>query len=406
MKYRWIFALAVFAPLIAVAGRAEDECSNVRLDHPGQAFSFIPVYSQTRREAADPGICYAISSAELIDADRFAKDPASLKQLTSPLSVALDYSANRDDVSPVYWSADEVLADPRDERARKLLGLGEIGAAVSASQNQKVCDQRWLQNYVALLGTHNTVSRSKAYLQGPFIGSLTNFLSALVEFAQSNGQDAEALRFFRQRFAATGVDEARLMTAARFIKDPIKLSRAMLEALCADHSFSVRTEPVKKLMGFDDPHYVEANGELRAALGKILNSGGSDFTKAADAMAVMHEFNQHYDPNVKSARLAKKARELLGRADPIPFAIAYCPQVLMGNDQICVPTHGSVVIGRRFNREQRTCEYLVRNSYGPLCKNSVGIPYTVPCDNGSLWVEEKRLFRATMSLEWIPRSPR
>ena len=61
--------------------------------------------------------------------------------------------------------------------------------------------------------------------------------------------------------------------------------------------------------------------------------------------------------------------------------------------------HASLIIGRKYNQETNSCEYLIRNSYGSSCNN---YHPTLRCKNGQFWLSEETLEKAfvkTLRLE-------
>ena len=55
--------------------------------------------------------------------------------------------------------------------------------------------------------------------------------------------------------------------------------------------------------------------------------------------------------------------------------------------------HASLVIGRRFNKENSKCEYLIRNSWGTNC-GKYAMPYLYPenCTEGNIWVSQEVMY--------------
>lgn len=57
---------------------------------------------------------------------------------------------------------------------------------------------------------------------------------------------------------------------------------------------------------------------------------------------------------------------------------------LRGFDNQAVTYHASTIVGRKWNEEAKTCQYLVRNSWGKSCE-----PYREPerCEQGYIWID-------------------
>ena len=90
----------------------------------------------------------------------------------------------------------------------------------------------------------------------------------------------------------------------------------------------------------------------------------------------------------------------LNRTNPQPVGIMYCTNIRtnkktfgISNSNIvdkekCGDLHASIVIGKRINKKNGKCEFLVRDSFGTSCH-----PYDWPCENGQFWVEASALTR-------------
>ncbi len=80
-----------------------------------------------------------------------------------------------------------------------------------------------------------------------------------------------------------------------------------------------------------------------------------------------------------------------------PAAIRYHPAFLKGKRK--PGNHASTVVGRRFNNEMKSCEFLIRNSWGSDCK-AYSPQYADPsnCNNGHIWVSEANLHQIIYGL--------
>lgn len=61
--------------------------------------------------------------------------------------------------------------------------------------------------------------------------------------------------------------------------------------------------------------------------------------------------------------------------------------------------HTSVIVGRRWNQERSTCEYLIRNSHGEQCQGEYDP--TIECDFGNLWLSEDQIYRNMTSIVYM-----
>jgi hypothetical protein len=131
------------------------------------------------------------------------------------------------------------------------------------------------------------------------------------------------------------------------------------------------------------------------------------------------EREKEWDP----ARRLIHARLSLTNAQPV--GIGYCSNVLVmpqpyrgyrrGNG--CDPdpadssasrgTHASIVVGRRWNPARRTCQLLVRNSWGKICKPEYTTRAPWGCSAadgekaGQIWVDEEDLARNSFDVSYI-----
>lgn len=62
--------------------------------------------------------------------------------------------------------------------------------------------------------------------------------------------------------------------------------------------------------------------------------------------------------------------------------------------------HTSSLVGRRWNSENNTCEFLIRNSYGLNCDNS-GYDPSYECQNGNLWLGESEIYKNMTSIVYM-----
>ena len=86
--------------------------------------------------------------------------------------------------------------------------------------------------------------------------------------------------------------------------------------------------------------------------------------------------------------LIKKLHETLNEKNPA--AIGYSAGFLQ--DKRAPGNHASIVVARRYNQEAKSCQFLIRNSWGSNCQN-YALPYPVEgnCADGHIWVSEETL---------------
>ncbi|MGE5086854.1 MAG: hypothetical protein ACM3MG_11175 [Bacillota bacterium] len=67
--------------------------------------------------------------------------------------------------------------------------------------------------------------------------------------------------------------------------------------------------------------------------------------------------------------------------------------------------HASSIVGRRWNKDKKTCELLIRNSWGTRCTGYKAASLKEPgvCDKGNIWVSEKVLGQYLTSIVWLKK---
>lgn len=75
--------------------------------------------------------------------------------------------------------------------------------------------------------------------------------------------------------------------------------------------------------------------------------------------------------------------------------INYNASILKPNSQ---NNHSSTVVGRKYNKEKKQCEYLIRNSWGASCKEyQIGIR----CENGYIWMPKAELAKTLYRINYL-----
>lgn len=62
--------------------------------------------------------------------------------------------------------------------------------------------------------------------------------------------------------------------------------------------------------------------------------------------------------------------------------------------------HTSTIIGKRWNERLLSCEYLVRNSYGPECQN---YDPTYSCEQGNIWIPRQFLEKSIFLITYLKK---
>jgi hypothetical protein len=101
-----------------------------------------------------------------------------------------------------------------------------------------------------------------------------------------------------------------------------------------------------------------------------------------------------YD-NKKKEELFSKLDSLLDKKTIV--GITYDADILTGESTSDKSNHVSIIVGRRFNSSNNSCEYLIRNSWGSKCEG-----YVDDCQNGNIWMPKKKLDKSLNSITYIP----
>lgn len=397
-----ILCLILLGPSFTLAAD-ETSCSTVRLDKNGGPIEKLPVYDQNRNAKDDTNLCYATTASLLIDANRSLRE--EVPPFTAPLSISLNYKMQQSKLA--LKLQDPTNPSDPSTLAFNLVGGGYIDTAIEANQDEFVCDQRFLQKFDNAIGDDQG---SKFKLGSSQDTTTENFLKNILDQTEKYRRDSQLIDrvvsrtaalndFFRckadSQYSNIG-DILEAAKAAHSATNPLKKAATFLTKLCQKNSFKIRTPKVKKLDGIDGDYLTE-NMELVKKL--------SDATFNQDQrLQLVKDFQDKFDPKKKIAKLEKQINDLLGAEVPTPIGIGYCHDSLSSKGEVnCAPAHASVIIGRRFNQQTKTCELLVRDSYGPNCNNSDGTArYAWPCENGNVWIESNKLLRSASSVTWIP----
>lgn len=61
--------------------------------------------------------------------------------------------------------------------------------------------------------------------------------------------------------------------------------------------------------------------------------------------------------------------------------------------------HTSSIVGRRWNNQKNSCEFLIRNSHGDKCGDKYDPSYE--CDAGNVWIPESKIYPNTISIVYM-----
>ncbi len=82
-----------------------------------------------------------------------------------------------------------------------------------------------------------------------------------------------------------------------------------------------------------------------------------------------------------------------------PVSINYNANFLLADDS-SFASHYSSIVGRRFNLDSNSCQYLIRNSWGESCE-VYPEPYRTNCEKGNIWVDKKLLQEKIINVQFI-----
>lgn len=64
--------------------------------------------------------------------------------------------------------------------------------------------------------------------------------------------------------------------------------------------------------------------------------------------------------------------------------------------------HTSSIVGRRWNKERNTCEYLIRDSHGVQCSR---YDSSYECESGNVWLNESQIYGSITSIVYMLKNP-
>lgn len=363
-----LITLALLSFAQSSFSKEKEDCSSFRLDAKGSSFEKIPLYNQEKISGEDLNICYAITTAELIDADNYSRNQ-NTNQTTSPLSI-----------HAFYQQTDSPNTAP-DKYFQK---GGIVNKALASVNNQMLCNQNALEKFLSIYDTNTDSSTITQNEQDSVVLFYKKINTEIENFKKMQTELDANIKTLQQdqneidcpKNPDTLKKNSNLLDIGQAISFAAKESQfpkqilTFLDNFCRENNFKVQ---------FKDPiiynGWLDVNGIQEKEYGNIL-------------------LNRE-----------RKLNELW--KDPkkrIPVAIGYDPDFLLGKTAPAgFPHHASALIGRRQNGA--TCEVLIRNSYGVNCEGpNYRSQLAYPCDNGSIWVPMKKLMEYTTNLTWIPAS--
>lgn len=109
------------------------------------------------------------------------------------------------------------------------------------------------------------------------------------------------------------------------------------------------------------------------------------------------EFSE-YDPEIRMSMLRQKIRNLLERPNALPIGIVYDRDILLyKNMNDFFPFHASVLMGQIYNKKTKSCDYLIRDTYGACEENK----YVWPCEKGIIQIPSSYLLQSLIDITWL-----
>lgn len=343
--------LFTVAPIFVFA-----DCNEYRLDQQGSAFDKIPVYNQLDYRGVDANICYAIASSQLVDEYRYRKGD-SLKQISSPLSLAIGYKEYSKDQVNKNYSTETISARNITD---SIFGGGFIEETIAAVDQIKVCDQYAIEKEAGLTQADSFTKLSTKSAQ---------------QFVES-----------------TLLDENTTKVKSFFKLDFLKAVKSELENRCEENQFVLNNIHIESFSA----------GDYLDDLAKLMQIQSNPSIPDDEKLKLRKKFAQKYDKSKITQIYKEKISTLLKQK--IPVGIGYFMKVLRKKSGTSdFAAHASIITGQRQNSVTGVCELLVRDSYGSNCKDQRGENrYELACENGSVWVPADDLLGEISKISWIP----
>jgi hypothetical protein len=128
----------------------------------------------------------------------------------------------------------------------------------------------------------------------------------------------------------------------------------------------------------------------------LKESDASNIVRNSIERACRNRISAQVDITIVGEKFTDAIHAQLSQERPSSFT--YSEQVLLGGTLDPNGGHDSLIVGRRWNEKNQTCDLLVRNSWGSTCE-----PYTFPCEDGHIWVPDRELMKATVKVQYVQK---
>lgn len=383
---------------------SETDCGLIRMDQGSGSVARLPVTDQ-----GNAGICFAHVAAQLADAWRATQPGAPagtgmLPHVTSPMppSFALA-SKNGRVIAFDSGTVEEALAMIREKGScnhNKVFGaLGPVMAYDGGNQ-QNLRDE--------LRGAFDRYMRDISQRLGPETWADTVFIRKYDEVYRKHPRWSSERVALEARYELALSEASRLCLALDAAHFPLPRAKAGLIAST--------TQILAAYMATSAYPNQADNAFVTKYFENVCREHSLD-------VSPVPEFKNKFFPQGSAGAVRKRIHQKLNAADPLPVAITYCSGVLthaapyrgqevIGNLVGCKPdssnpdggTHASIIVGRRWNAARKTCQLLVRNSWGESCDSDYTHVAPWSCGGsggeirGQIWVDEEDLSENTMEV--------
>lgn len=326
--------------LTGVTRYCHANCADVRLDQNGGPFEAkIPMYNQRNTFA----ICYAFSLSQMIDAYRFSHGDQETSHRTSPVAIAVAFSAkNYDKLSVEYGSAVEAFQAIKD-----------FGS----------CDFAYLRDELRKAGNSTA-----------FIREYFEIFSKLNQEGYTNHHTIKP--FFNEKFYSElscklvplPINQVNLKLLVEYLnkQNPLQFLNQIISDICKHKSIP--------LDHFNLPELKSLN---KIAGVKLTETIASRF-KETNPQPVTINYCQDVRFN-KNHRMYSDDGNMAFVVDSINHSFVL---------PSCKISHESVIIGTQ--QKGGKCRFLVRDTFGTYCDPKTE---AFECENGQFWIDQDALER-------------
>lgn len=376
-------SFGVFATLV---------CPDIRLDQPGEVMEKVPVQDQSL------GICYAYAACQMADAQRAKVAIASGKTPSATVCSPLFAAVAETD----HWSGKAKLNDKGNVDLP--FEGGSLCKAYGSIQRNKVCPRDKLDDFL----------KDRGITAQKFFNKIYNIEQSMIR--ENKKISEKAANSF------SGWDL--LSPNSSWNKLQKKWDE---EAVCSKNHLDQFYNMLAGIFGAMTPAY--------AIVEKYFSE---DMLNEPFDVAMIFNFiclpkeriSQPYFPTCKDTYWgdAKKiysqnpfshliVNQLRGKK--MPVGISYCSNLFdkkdggksfdgiksrKGNSTEYYPketpkecgNHASLVIGSKFNKTTKRCDFLIRNTWGTGCKSYHS---DFKCEGGNIWVDQDTLERNTYRIQ-------